>query len=84
MENSFKNAANEIKELLKAPSYHLEQLPQIDFIRVILIYWLVCHTYELNICFKILSVIKYVGFTPVVPNPPEAKVLPVSKGLSDA
>ena len=29
-------------------------------------------------------VIKYVGFTPVVPNPPEANVLPVSKGLSDA
>ena len=27
--------------------------------------------------------IKYVGFTPVVPNPPEASVLPVSKGLSE-
>ena len=29
-------------------------------------------------------VIKYVGFTPVVPKPPEANVLPVSKGLSEA
>ncbi len=84
MESPLKDAAYEIKELLKAPSNHLEQLSQIYFIRVILIYWLVCHTYELNICFKILSVIKYVGFTPVVPNPPEANVLPVSNGLSDA
>ena len=84
MKYPFKNAADEIEELLKSPSDHLEQLSQIDFIRIILIYWLVCHTYELNICFKILSVIKYVGFTPVVPSPPEAKVLPVSKGLSDA
>jgi hypothetical protein len=38
----------------------------------------------LKICSKILIVIKYVGFTPVVPNPPEANVLPVSSGLSDA
>ena len=29
-------------------------------------------------------VIKYVGFTPVVPSPPEASVLPVSRGLSEA
>ncbi len=84
MENALKYASDEIEELLKTPSDHLEQLSQIYFIRVILIYWLVCHTYELNICFKILSVIKYVGLTPVVPNPPEANVLPVSKGLSDA
>lgn len=84
MENTFKNAADEIEELLKAPSDHLEQLSQIDLIRIVLVYWLVCHTYELKICFKILSVIKYVGFTPVVPNPPEANVLPVSNGLSDA
>jgi len=27
-------------------------------------------------------VIKYVGFTPVVPKPPDARVLPVSIGLS--
>ena len=43
----------------------------------VLFVWLVIY-YELNICFKILSVIKYVGFTPVVPKPPDAKVLPVS------
>ena len=84
MENPLKNTADEVEELLKAPPDHLEQLSQIYFIRITLIYWLVCHTYTLNICFKILSVIKYVGFTPVVPNPPEANVLPVSSGLSDA
>lgn len=84
MENALKNAADEVVKLLKTPTNHLEQLPQIYLVRVILIYWLVCHTYQLNICFKILSVIKYVGFTPVVPNPPEANVLPVSNGLSDA
>jgi hypothetical protein len=38
----------------------------------------------LKICSNILIVIKYVGLTPVVPNPPEANVLPVSNGLSEA
>jgi hypothetical protein len=38
----------------------------------------------LKICSNIFIVIKYVGLTPVVPKPPEASVLPVSKGLSDA
>lgn len=84
MENALENAPYKVEELLKAPSYHLKQLSQIYFIRCVLIYWLIRHAYELNSCFKILSVIKYVGFTPVVPNPPDAKVLPVSKGLSEA
>lgn len=84
MKNALENAPYKVEELLKAPSYHLKQLSQIYFIRCVLICWLVRHTYELNSCFKILSVIKYVGFTPVVPNPPDARVLPVSKGLSEA
>jgi hypothetical protein len=33
---------------------------------------------------NISTVIKYVGFTPVVPKPPDARVLPVSNGLSEA
>ena len=44
---------------------------------------LLCY-FILKICSKIFIVIKYVGFTPVVPKPPDASVLPVSKGLSDA
>ena len=38
----------------------------------------------LKIFSRILNVIRYVGFTPVRPNPPEDNVLPVSSGLSDA
>ena len=38
----------------------------------------------LKICSRILSVIRYVGLTPEVPSPPEANVLPVSSGLSEA
>lgn len=33
---------------------------------------------------RIFSVMRYVGFTPVSPKPPEERVLPVSKGLSEA
>lgn len=84
MENTLENTPYKIEELLKAPTDHLKQLSQIYFVRCVLFCGLVCHTYVLYICFKILSVIKYVGFTPVVPKPPEARVLPVSKGLSEA
>jgi hypothetical protein len=38
----------------------------------------------LKICSSIFFVIAYVGITPDIPNPPEAKVAPVSKGLSEA
>ena len=34
--------------------------------------------------FKNAMVIRYVGFTPVAPKLPEARVLPVNKGLSEA
>lgn len=40
--------------------------------------------YLLKICAKIASVIAYVGVTPFIPNPPEAKVLPECSGLSEA
>lgn len=40
--------------------------------------------FYLNNFSKILYVIRYVGRTPSIPNAPDARVLPVSKGLSEA
>ena len=51
-------------------------------LRVIAIYFF--NEAEAKIFSKILKVIKYVGFTPVNPKPPEDSVEPVSKGLSEA
>src|SRR5690606_34185261 len=43
VEYSLEDAPDKVEELLKAAAYHLEQLSQIDFIRIVLICWLVCH-----------------------------------------
>lgn len=40
--------------------------------------------YSLKILVRNLEVIRYVGFTPSIPKLPEAKVLPVLIGLSEA